>query len=456
MRTPNSYSNIRPKFLPHPSFFRLFILSLCLCSYAYSSSTDHFIGVKQVDGIWWMTKGTDEQFVTLGINHVEPQMIIGPHNIHHTVEMYGADIVYWHEQFNAQGSGAKKWLAEVKSNFTKWGFDTFAYHTAVPYKLIDDFHYIALIRSYSVEFYCPTQVFPDVFSDEFKKQVDESTRAIATELADCPNLLGYAYSDMPAWRVNAKDLSNPWVDHVISLSADSPGKRQWVELLKENYETASDAAAAYGFTTEDWNTIAANVDWKNIQARDSVLKDKNAFLLQIIDLWCKVHHDAVRRYDPHHLILGDKVGNGIHPDAWEIIGRYSDMMNIQWYAFFDEQKDLLEKIYQTTGKPILMGDSSFSVVKPYQTKAKGVKVESQDAVGDAYYEYLESIMALPYVIGWHYCGYIEGHVGMNRRDCCEDRQSGFLDPWGNPFEYTLERVTEANRKAKGWHQNANH
>lgn len=56
-------------------------------------------------------------------------------------------------------------------------------------------------------------------------------------------------------------------------------------------------------------------------------------------------------------------------------------------------------------------------------------------------------MALPYVVGRHYCGYMEGHVGMNRSDCCEDRQSGFFDPWGNPFKYTLEIVTEANRNA---------
>lgn len=52
-------------------------------------------------------------------------------------------------------------------------------------------------------------------------------------------------------------------------------------------------------------------------------------LLNIIKNWCKVHYDAVRKYDPDHLILDDKVGHRILDGAWCIMAEYYDLMYIQ-------------------------------------------------------------------------------------------------------------------------------
>ena len=43
-----------------------------------------------------------------------------------------------------------------------------------------------------------------------------------------------------------------------------------------------------------------------------------------------------------------------------------------------------------------------------QEKTKGIKLESQEAVAEAYYTYMKSIMEKhPYMLGWWHCGYIE-------------------------------------------------
>ncbi len=436
-------------------FIRFFVITFFCCAFGgFAVFSNDFISVKKIDGKWWLTKAEKGPFVTLGINHVEPQLMIGPHNIENTYQIYGADFTYWHQQFNPHGSAAKSWLTEVKSNFTRWGFDAFGYHTPVPYDLIDDFHYIALIRAAPVEVYCPNQVIPDVFSKTFHQQVDKAVAVVTKAHANSPNLLGYAFSDVPFWHFDERNKQNPWVTEILSLGPQSAGKKTWIELLKQHYQGASEAGATYGIEVSSWEELLVVKDWSAGKIQEFAMRDKEAFLLKIIEEWCKTHHDAVRKYDKHHLILGDKLWEKTHSKAWEIIAKYYDVIYIQWYADFETQKDLLIHIHEATGKPILMGDSSFSVVKPYQDGAKGVKVASQDAVGDAYYDYLKSVMGLPFVVGWHYCGYMEGHRGMNSPDCCEDIQSGFLDPWGNPFEYTLQKVTEANRLANQWHANA--
>ena len=49
--------------------------------------------IEDRDGVWWFVSPTGELGVSLGVNHVEPMLMLGPYNREATLERYGADFV---------------------------------------------------------------------------------------------------------------------------------------------------------------------------------------------------------------------------------------------------------------------------------------------------------------------------------------------------------------------------
>jgi len=58
-------------------------------------------------------------------------------------------------------------------------------------------------------------------------------------------------------------------------------------------------------------------------------------------------------------------------------------------------------------------------------KAKGLPVEDHHAVGEEYYTYLKGISNLPFMLGWHNCGYLEQWKG-SKPDATGKEQTGFF------------------------------
>ena len=84
--------------------------------------------------------------------------------------------------------------------------------------------------------------------------------------------------------------------------------------------------------------------WEDIESLDNPLKgyisaarqreDKEAYLRLICDRWHQVYCETIRRYDPSHLILGDR--NTLHlqppprPWAFHIMRRYLDVLAVRF------------------------------------------------------------------------------------------------------------------------------
>ena len=60
-------------------------------------------------------------------------------------------------------------------------------------------------------------------------------------------------------------------------------------------------------------------------------------------------------------------------------------------------------------------------------------------------------MALPFMLGWQYCGYIEQWGGATN-DSTGQEQPGFFDPFGEPLVEALVLVKKANESAVLWHE----
>ena len=404
----------------------------------------------------WLVNPAGERTLSLGVNHVEPKLMLMPYNREQTLARYGQDFVSGQE-FNPAGAGARKFTQGVLANLSDWGFNTLGYHTTLPSSLFRTaVAYCPLARPISLSRL--DAEFVDVFAADVAARIDTGIRAIVEPARDEPNILGWYFNDVPPYdpalshRISAV---HPWVQTLLALPAGSPGKATLIDVLKTRYASASEAAQACGQSASSWEGLAAITEWSRLLAAD-----EEALLSKIVDRWYALQCDAVRRYDPNHLILGDKISigsvragpgatGGLPSYLLPILAKYVDVVTIQWYGYFPDQAATLRSIHAATGKPILLGDSSFAAIQPRQNgQSKGVIVDSEAEVGKAFAEYLQAALAEPYIIGWHFCGYVESYAGPNGR---MQPQCGFIDPFEVPHEEALSQVRAANAAATRWH-----
>jgi len=431
-------------------------------------SSKTFVRTQQIAGVWWLINAAGERFVTLGVNHVDPAPWLAPYNREATLKRYGNDFVDENGQFNPKSEGARRWVARVLALMNEWHFNTIGMH-GPPHPLFKAArYYVASIQGARLAPYLVRlgqDPLPDVFREDFRTRLERRVRELCCAHQNESNLLGYSYSDTPVWTVPHRFLEenpqwgivHPWVEDLRRLPADAAGKQQWLQILRKNYPSATAAAMNYAVSATSWEGLAGEREWGKPRNDARAAQDSLAMLTAIAERWYSAHHELIRQHDPSHLILGDKLNNDIGkiPDwLMRILKRYVDVILIQDYRLYDQQKPDLIRLHQGTGKPIINGDSGFAVVKrPHQTHVKGHKVKSLKEVGEHYYAYLKGIMSLPFMLGWHHCGFMEQWDGA-KRPGVGTNENGFLDPFEKPYEEALAGVIEANRNTARWHEAA--
>lgn len=430
-----------------------------------------FYRIAQENGVSWLVGPTGERMVTLGVNHLDSKLWLMGYNRQDTTSKYGADFASAGKagKVNPASAGAKKWIGGVLKNLEDWGFNSLGFHTPVPSELYaDQIAYLASVHPISVTPYLPTLEYVDVFASDVAARMDAGVREVCIAGRNQPNLLGYVYSDRPLYNSGPsrrRSGAHPWVTALQQQPAGSSGKKTWVGVLASRHPTVALAAAASGVSAASWDALGGVTSWPDPAPGSEAEADQAVFLALIVERWYQMQHDAVRRYDPNHLIFGDKLGGGPtdvgyrgvnHPAIpeylYSILSKFVDVVTIEWYGQFEDQVTALRAIHAATGKPILLGDSSFSEIQPKQNgKAKGVIVGSQTEVGDSYARYLEAALTEPYIIGWHFCGYMESFATQGERF---QPQNGFIDPFETVHQEAVSRVKAANGKAVRWHGGA--
>jgi hypothetical protein len=426
--------------------------------------TRSFIHIDRRDGIWWLVNAQGEPFFSVGVNHIQANCWLAPYNRNATLNRYGRDFVNDQGQVDFQSKATERWIGSVLRMLDAWGFNTLGMHTPIPFRLFKDrLPYVASTSTKGLAYYqfrFGEDRFPDIFSEAFEHHVRQRVRETCEAHRHEPNLLGYAYTDIPAWVIPPRYLEthpewkviHPWVDDLRCLPAHTGGKQVWMRVLRDRYTSPVEAARVHGVRAESWDALAETVVWPSPAEATPASRDNVTMLEAMAERWYRLHFTLIRQHDPHHLILGDKLVD--FPD-WllPIVTAYVDVLFVQHYAPFGQSKPLLIRLYEATNKPIINGDGSFAVLKPpQQTHVKGYKVESLAAVGEHYYAYMRGLSTLPFVLGWHHCGFMEQWDGAKPPG--KPNENGFLDPFEMPYSKILERIIDANRHVMDWHRHA--
>ncbi len=335
-----------------------------------------FFTLGQKDGHWWLIDPQGNPFFTMGLNHIDPASLRYPENIH-----------IWRDKYDGS---ALKWIKEsVTPNLKEWGFNTVGWVQEVTVRkwrhsrpfTVDEYkalqmpycHLLPFMESHQWEKHT---VHYDFFSSDWIERCDYIARAHCAELSADPNLIGYFYSDCPTWTHDRPE--NKWRGPI--------------------------------FDPERLNTEIGRKELKALAHQ-----------------YYKTTHDAIRRHDPHHLILGDRYEANAHI-AKPLIEAALPFIDVLSFQDFKEPIKHLDYWHKEAGKPVLLADAAGMIAADGNWKLND---------GQWYGDILDGLYENPGCIGFHLCGAYQRNKARRR---------GLLDEQEQPDKPNVDLITAANSK----------
>lgn len=249
---------------------------------------------------------------------------------------------------------------------------------------------------------------PDVYAENFAKNVDRDAAAQCASRRNDPWLLGYFVGNEPAW----------------------PGRESFVvDLILER------PASAIQREAKAW-----------LAAGDTPER-RRQFIFRAFERFLDLTTAAIRRHDPNHLILGLRFGGHKQPADLLRACRVFDVYSLNVYSSQVDVK-LLEEIYAATGRPLLIGEFHFGV--PGRGLAAGlVQVRDQAERGVAYRYYVEQAAAFPALIGTSWFQWVDQPC-TGRMDG-ENYNIGLVDVTDRPYPELVEAMRATHQRLHAVH-----
>lgn len=307
--------------------------------------------------------------MTIGKNHIDPAS-----------PRYSESGDSWNRKY---GNSVRRWLKErVRPDLVAWGFNSVGWNQDMASNGVTNHRQSRLFTFEEYQWldlpYAPMLPFadfhhwdaehrrPDFFAAEFEDWCDYVARECVAPFANDPKLIGYFYVDCPTW------------------VHDHPHSR-WRGPLFDYRKLESEAGRQE--------------------------------LAGLATRYYKVLHDAVRRYDPNHLLLGDRYeGRGrMAIEVLQAAGPYVDVISFQHFGQPEEIAADLNRWAGRTGKPVPLADS--------------------------YSGSVSLLRATPDCIGYHVCGsYAKNKI----------RGGALLDMREQAIGDAVEKVRATNRETLAW------
>lgn len=336
-----------------------------------------YFRASKIDGRWWLIDPEGAPFWSIGMDCIRPG---------EATPVQGREFLYKWLPPTEQGRRGvamadfyranverrlgpdwrQPWKRKQEARLANWGFNTIANWSdplmfspaALPY-----------VHNASPVWRGKNWVeFPDVFAPEYRSAVENAMRAQVEPFAKDRFLIGWFIGNEPRW--HDRNL----VERILA-DPDPSATRTFAEsFLKQHGDSA--------------------------QTRAGLLE-------ALARQYYKIARDAIRRWDPNHMVLGIRYA-GSMPDAILRANDIFDMFSINIYRFAPNPEQL-NRIARTLDKPILIGEFHFGAAERGMAPSL-VLVKDQHERAVAYQHYVEQAAAHPSVVGAHYFQLIDQAV----------------------------------------------
>lgn len=399
------------------------------------------------DERWWLVTPEGNAFLSFGINHLTPDVFRQKFNREAWQKKLGVEDLDNSAEF---APALRKWFLQTCEDY---GFNTAGVHTslrvinrprpAIPYmqpiKFVDTPHWKTEI---------PDESFLDVFSKEFATRCDNLAKKTAAPLKDDPYLLGYSMTDCTLF--TEEDLRERpdviggarrgarigWPRRLRNLGGDAPGKQAYVETVRDLYQERIEAFnASYGTSFDTFDALAAAVDWRphTDLSNANETRDNVVFPQACVAAYYEKARDAIRRHDPNHLFMGDKLNANTDSldTVLSVTSKYTDVLLCQMYGRYEVQAPGLDRWVRAADLPVINGDSAFTIITDTMPRPYGPVADTLEQRVEWTNEFFRNAFARPEFVGWHYCGLINATNLIARKQARQ--HSGLLDSYGKPY-----------------------
>ncbi len=411
------------------------------------------------DQRWWLVTPDGHAFLSFGINHLHSDLFRQAHNRSAWQKRLGLENIDDYSQF---APALRKWFLQTCEDY---GFNTVGVHNALPIvnRPWPEVPYMQPIQFVDIPHWqtdIPDENFLDVFAPEFESRCEKLASDIAAPLKEDSYLIGYTMTDCPL--LTEEDCRERpdviggarrpsrigWPRRLRNLGSNAPGKQAYIRVMRTLYnDRIADFNTTYDTRFQSFNALATAVDWRPYTdlSNANETRDNTAFLQTVVAQYYKSARDAIRRHDPNHMFIGDKLN--ANTDSLDTVlrttTRYTDLVLYQMYARYEVQKPGLDRWSKIVDTPFINGDSAFTMITDTMPRPFGPVADTLEQRTVWTEEFFRNAFARPEFVGWHYCGLIDATNQIARKQARQ--HSGLLDSYGEPYSTlrsTLRRCAE--------------
>ncbi len=262
------------------------------------------------------------------------------------------------------------------------------------------------------------ECFP-VFHPDFPAYCDSFAQNLLATAKD-PHLLGI-YSD--------NELQTPadMLDRSLGLDEKNP-----------NLKPGHDAAVAW--------LAARGRDPKQITN-----EDRSEFIAYVFDTYYKIVSGAIRKYDPNHLFLGERLMSEGHAydsqPLWKVMGKYVDVISVNYYHVWGPDPAVISRWVEWSQKPIMLTEwyaKAVDVPGLANTGGAGWIVKTQEDRGKYYQHFMLDCYESGNIVGAHYFKYQDDSADSVRLDSTGGANKGIVNSQYVPYDPLVERARAVN------------
>jgi hypothetical protein len=420
---------------------------------AVRSRPSGFFRVEQIEGRWWLIDPDGRGFFALGTDHAN-------YNVHWCEKLGYAP----YSRNVAQKYGSEEaWAAETARRLKSWGFNCVAanHSPSLRHRGLAHMEILGLGQGFAGVSDIAPQVhwtgFPNVFHPEFAAYCEKQARLRCEEFKGDPWFIGYMIDNELEWYGKSRA---EWglFDDAFKKPREHAAKQALVDFLRTRRRNIASFNRAWGTAFLGFDEMLDATEPPPAD-KPAARKDMMEFVRLTAERYFAVTTQAIRKYDPDHLILGCRFA-GRPPGIWDIAGRYCDVVTVNCYRWADLERGVivdferdLREWYAKAKRPLMITEWSFPALDsglPCRHGA-GQRFDTQEQRAKAFTIFQSLLLRLPFMVGSDFFMWVDEPALGISSTFPEDSNYGLVNEKDEPYQILTRAAAKLHAAAHELH-----
>jgi hypothetical protein len=289
----------------------------------------------------------------------------------------------------------------------------------------------------------------DFFSEDFELKMEAACQQLCGPRSGDRWLLGYFTDNELRWGADWRGKES-LLEEYLSFPAATAGRKAALKFLQEKHTDVAGLNRAWGTDIRSWDELSGHEQ----DGGSAVQQDQAAWQEIVARRYFATCRKAILKADPNHLILGCRFAGRAPEPVLRGLRDHVDVVSFNNYGQ-TAPVDALKDIHRITARPIMLTEFSFKAMDSGlpNTQGAGRAVATQKDRADGFTRYVNGLIDLPFVIGYHWFEHAD--EPKEGRFDGENSNYGLVTIEDRPWEILVRRITEVNATLETRHAKSN-